>query len=164
MDASTSQKTLNNKLNTLIAENLEFGFKPGKSFFWQSQTKTVFYLPIKNYDDFSYLLHETAHAQLEHSQFKSDVNLIEIEVEAWQLAEQIAKRYDFAINTELIEDCLDSYREWLHKRSLCPNCNQNGLQTNQNTYNCFNCRCNWSVNDAMFCRLQRTKLQVLDQP
>jgi hypothetical protein len=70
----------------------------------------------------------------------------------------LAPRYRVAYDDNLIEDALDTYREWLHARSLCPTCGLTGLQTKTSTYVCMNCRCSWRPNDARQCALRRYKL------
>ncbi len=156
----TTQKSPNADVESL-AEQLKLDFpslkfESGDDFMWSPVTKTVKYKKITSETDAWSLLHETAHASLNHSSFKSDIELLEKEVEAWDHAfSVIAPNYTLKITRPYIEKQLDSYRDWLHLRSLCPNCNQTGIQTKTSHYGCINCNDSWSVNDARRCNLRR---------
>lgn len=151
---------IKSKFNKILQDFNKFIFKESTNFYWSSSEKIIYYKQITSSDDILLLLHEIAHAELEHKNFNLDVDLIKIEAEAWQKASSLALVYDLAINDELVQDSLDTYRIWLHKRSLCPDCNQNGIQTNQNVYSCINCRRKWRVNNSLFCKLRRTRLPI----
>src|SRR6266568_8281599 len=66
------------------------------------------------------LLHELGHALLGHADFKHDIELVQLEVAAWERARSLAKHYGLKINEDYIQDCLDTYRDWLHLRATCP--------------------------------------------
>lgn len=158
--------TLNikSKFNQIKKDFSGYGFEIGNNFYWDSSAKKIFTLPIESLEDLFLLLHEIAHAELGHEDFNTDIDLLRIEANAWQYAQTVlAKAYGLNISDVVIQDSLDSYRLWLHKRSLCPDCAQNGIQTNQNAYSCINCRRVWRVNNALFCRLRRVRLQVRSQ-
>lgn len=142
-----------------------YTFTQNKTFMWSPEKTTIFHpLPL-NLSDIWSLLHEIAHAQLNHTNYTLDIELVSYEAQAWRYAEQtLAPHYNLLIDTDYIEDHLDTYRQWLHTRSLCPRCGQNGFQATQNTYNCNNCRCLWRVNEARMCRLRRIKLPVRNHP
>lgn len=136
-----------------------YTFKPGE-FKWSPTSQTIFYKPPRTLEDLWSLLHELAHAELGHTTFGLDIELIQYEGEAWNCAAQLlAPRFGLDIDPNYIEDHLDTYRGWLFKRSLCPNCTQTGIQTTKNTYSCINCRCLWRTNEARTCALRRTRLQ-----
>lgn len=102
------------------------------------------------------LLHEVAHAKLGHTSFASDFELLKLEVEAWAEAAQLATKYGFVISENFVEDCLDTYRDWLYQRSTCPNCSTASLQIDKkNLYLCHNCNHSWRVSSARFCRPYR---------
>lgn len=158
MDATT---TLFNRLNpkVLSADYPQFTFKEDALCRWSPSTQTVYFAPLKQDEDVFSLLHELAHGLLAHTDFNNDLELIRKEVEAWEHAGTVvAPRYEVVIDETIIQEALDSYREWLHRRSACPNCQQNGLQIKTDTYQCINCRCQWRVNDARQCQLKRWKL------
>lgn len=135
-----------------------FSLKSG--FSWSSSTRTITHAPLVKVTDIWLLLHEIAHAELDHTDYSFDVELVRIEAEAWQHAQTVlAPRYSLVVDAEFIEDALDTYRQWLHSRSLCPKCDHTGIQQNKNTYSCINCRYFWRVNDARLCALRRIRLQ-----
>lgn len=158
--AATATQQLPLLLKQLISDFSEYNLTQGDDFVWHSATRTVTYAPVTRLQDLWSLLHELAHAQLNHTNYTRDISLIRCEAQAWQHAKEIlAPRYSLAIDDDFVQDNLDTYRLWLDSRSRCPTCNQNGVQTTTNTYSCINCRCLWRVNDARVCRLQRIRLQ-----
>ena len=133
----------------------QFTFSPDEICRWSADLNTIFYTP----EDNASLLHELGHALLGHSFFSQDIELIHMEREAWNKALEIAPRYGVSIDDEIIEAAMDTYREWLHRRSLCPNCQQTGLQSNKTRdYNCINCGTHWRNNDGRQKQLIRRKI------
>ena len=106
------------------------------------------------------LLHELGHARLAHKGYVSDLELLHKEVEAWQEALCLASLYGVDFDEEHMQDCLDTYRDWLHKRSMCPLCKTTGIQENERQYNCLNCGHIWHVTDSRFCRPYRLSKAV----
>ena len=141
-----------------------YTFVQGDNFVWSPQRRTITFCAPEALSDIWTLLHEIAHAELNHSIYNLDIDLISREAEAWEHARSvIASRYGLAIDPDHIEDHLDSYRHWLHERSKCPACAQNGFQVTKNTYRCHNCRCLWRVNEARMCALRRVRLPSQSQ-
>lgn len=101
------------------------------------------------------LLHEVGHASLKHHNYSSDLELLQLEAAAWQEGSRIGKSYGYQIDPNHIEDCLDTYRDWLHQRSACPKCTNRSFQQNNRQYTCYNCGTNWSVSLSRFCRPYR---------
>jgi hypothetical protein len=132
-------------------------FTEGDDFHWSPSNKTVTY--TQSSEDQASLLHELSHALLGHTDYKKDISLIEMERDAWQYAkDNLGPAYDQPIIDEIIEDALDSYRDWLHARSTCPNCQATGIQTKREEYRCLACRTKWRVNEARICALRRYTL------
>jgi hypothetical protein len=73
----------------------------------------------------------------------------------WEKAKQLAESLNYTIDPDHIQDCLDTYRDWLYQRSTCPTCTNCSLQTNSRTYACFNCGTNWNVSSSRMCRPYR---------
>ncbi len=121
---------------------------------WAPETKTVYFDTKRPHADWS-LLHETGHMLAEHTNYSTDIELLQMELEAWQKAQEISAKYDIKISKDHIEDCLDSYRDWLYKRSLCPTCSQTGIEKTSGTYSCINCAATWQVTRERFCRVYR---------
>lgn len=133
-------------------------FAGGEQFFWSPKDQTVFYDAKKLNEPGRWaLLHELSHCLLRHTTYKTDFELLQLEVAAWHKAEALAVTYGLKIDQNHIQNCLDTYRDWLHARSECPSCSEHGLQTNSTTYTCLNCHTEWKVSSARFCRPYRMK-------
>lgn len=131
-------------------------FVKSDTFRWSPKERTVYYADAS---DTASLLHETAHAALGHGEYASDIELLQMERDAWDLAAgSLSKKYGTAIDRETAEDMLDTYRNWLHDRSVCPACQATGVQSRQNHYSCLACGGAWRVNEARTCALRRYKL------
>ncbi len=144
-------------LSRLRADHPDITFVVGDTFKWSSAKREL--MMTESEGQSLYLLHELSHALLGHADFSLDIDLLRQEREAWDLVRStLASRYDVTCDDNLIEDALDTYREWLHARSLCPTCGLTGLQTKTSTYVCMNCRCSWRPNDARSRALRRYKL------
>ncbi|HSX47711.1 MAG TPA: hypothetical protein VLF63_02965 [Patescibacteria group bacterium] len=141
----------------------EVKFKSGHQFYWSPKTNQVIYKEGSNniHDTWS-LLHETGHALLNHATYKSDYELINIEVAAWHKAQDLAKQFNLEIDKDHIEDCLDTYRDWVYNRSICPNCTAKSIQQeNYHQYRCFNCKTVWRVSTNRFCRTYRVTKNII---
>lgn len=134
----------------------QFNFKLDPLFYWSSSQNTIFYNCEAN--DWQFLLlHELGHALLGHTYHQTDQQLLTMELDAWEQAKQLAPTYDVKINSTLIDDTVNSYRIWLHERSLCPYCHNTGFQIKDFEYQCPNCDHKWRVNSAKQVRLKRMK-------
>lgn len=131
----------------------------GETFLWSPKDKTVVYSPLKLAEQTGQwsLLHEIAHATLGHHTYDSDFELLQLEVAAWKEAKQLASSLQIEVDDNYIEDCLDTYRDWLHQRSTCPTCGSVGLQHGPREYRCHNCLSVWHVSSSRFCRPYRMK-------
>ena len=85
------------------------------------------------------LLHEVGHALLEHYDFKTEVGRLKMEVEAWEKARELCVLYGVYVDEELIESELDTYRDWLHQKSRCPECGLTRFQTPDGVFHCPKC-------------------------
>lgn len=158
MDVSIMPKT-NSLVKVLQKAFPELTFKESDDFRWSPQEKTVYFDGNASDNSVSELLHETAHGLLSHADYDRDIQLLGIERDAWTHAQTIlAPRFGVTIDQDLIEDALDSYRDWLHARSLCPDCRQTGIQNSHDTYFCLGCDSSWQTNEARRCALRRYKL------
>lgn len=84
-------------------------------------------------------LHELAHALLKHQNFSTDVKRLKMESAAWELAKNLAEKYQVPLDEDFIESELDSYRDWLHSRSKCPICGLTRFETPDQKYHCPLC-------------------------
>lgn len=141
-------------LSKLKADFSHLHFRISESFCWSPEEQTVYYNTGDAHGD-GLLLHEVAHGLLKHRQYSRDIELISIETEAWTKARTLAAAYGVALNEDTIQDHLDTYRDWLHARSRCPQCEATGLQTQRSQYRCLACGHHWRVNEARVCALRR---------
>lgn len=147
-------------IRTLEATYPEVSFVASDSFYWSPRKKVVNFvdeLLSKESGSWS-LLHEVGHALLDHTTFTSDFELVKLELAAWNKAQEIAKKVKIEIPDNHIQDCLDTYREWLYLRSTCPHCTSAGQQIKTSVYSCFNCNTTWEVSRSRQCRSYRRKL------
>ena len=135
-------------------------FKEHSEFYWSAFDKTIYYHPkILNTEEGLYrILHEIGHALSDHTNFTSGIQLLKFEAEAWQQAKELAVKYAVIIEDDFIETCLDSYRDWLHLRSTCPDCKNIAVESDSNQYHCFNCFSQWKVPQDQRTRHYRLKL------
>ena len=121
----------------LIKNFPEFRFKKGDKFAFRPP-RTIIFGPEEPFDELL-ALHEISHAILKHKDFKTDAKRLKMEMEAWEKAKELASLYEVEINDDLIQGELDTYRDWLHKKSRCPKCGLTRFQTPDSQYHCPSC-------------------------
>ena len=141
-------------IQTLSAAHPEYTFTEASDFFWDPNTKTVHYSPAHPNAP-ALLLHELAHGLLAHAGYERDVALLSMEAAAWETATQLGAKYGVPVSDATIQDHLDTYRDWMHARSTCPDCTATGYQTAPAAYTCPACSHVWRVNEARVCGLKR---------
>lgn len=130
----------------------QFNFAMANRARWSTSEQTIYCT-----DDDMQTLHELGHALCGHNHYVQDIELLSIERAAWDRAIQLAPQYDIRITEDVVEDALDSYRDWLHARSKCPHCDQTGLQSHDSLdYYCPNCGTTWTASDGKCRHLKRT--------
>jgi hypothetical protein len=129
------------------------------AFYWSPRTKTLHFVEERLSDTTGQaaLVHEACHALLGHTKYSTDAELLMLEVDAWGKAKELATGIGLDIDPEHIEDCLDTYREWLYARSTCPTCRTTSLQTDKTMYQCISCGASWRVSPSRFCRVYRMR-------
>jgi ribosomal protein L37AE/L43A len=157
---SSSNNSTNSKVkefvNKLAKDYPSINFRPGKQEHWSPKTNTITYNLSQPSKQFNFsLLHELAHALLEHNTYITDFELLKLESQAWELASRLGKKYGVKIDDDHIQNCLDTYRDWLHRRSACPTCGTHVLQRDVKNYQCFNCQTIWQVSSGRFVRPYR---------
>jgi len=128
--------------------------KKGELFSWNHTACVITYSPKAKSAD-AYLLHEFSHALLQHQEYARDIDLLKMERAAWDKAITIASNFHVTIDDNLIESALDTYRDWLHERSICPTCNATGIEASKQQYECVSCHTTWRANEARDCSLRR---------
>jgi hypothetical protein len=137
-------------------------YTAGEQFYWSPENQEIIYNQAARGKKAVWsLLHESGHALLGHTNFRADYELLRLEVAAWDKAKLLANELNLTIDDGHIEDCLDTYRDWLYRRSLCPNCNNKSLQQGDFVhYRCFNCHTIWKVNSDRFARTYRSTKKI----
>jgi hypothetical protein len=148
-------------VNALRQAYPNFTFVAGDQASWSAQKQQVTYALDESPGALWTVLHELGHAILGHASYESDLQLLQKETAAWNEAVELSAAYGIDIDNDHIQDCLDTYRDWLHKRSTCPTCGDHGLQSTQSLYNCLNCQNTWKVSSARFCRPYRLKKALM---
>jgi len=147
-------QSLNKLLTQLQVDYPQFHFAIGSSDRWDSNG-TVYYTAETSRPA---LLHELAHALLGHSTYQLDIELLRMERSAWDHAQHtLAPHYGVTMTNDDVQDALDTYRYWLHNRSLYPDCHLSGLQQSDGDYRCVGCSLTWRANAAKTCALRRFK-------
>lgn len=144
-------------VNQLQKDFPNLSFLADEQFYWSPKDQTVHYKKGSNPRNLWTLFHETSHGILGHKTFNTDFELLQIEMAAWNHAHELGKKYNIDIDVDHIENCLDTYRDWLHKRSVCPKCSLKGLQTSSSIYKCINCSHVWRVSKNRLCRPYRAQ-------
>lgn len=152
-----AMQQINDILPQLKTDFPHVKFVRGTDFVWSPKNKQITYVVSKSTNEIALwaLLHEVAHADLGHEHYEDDFALLQKEVAAWERAKVLAQGYDIVIGSNHIEDCLDTYRDWLHARAKCPACGVVSLQRRDGLYQCFNCKTTWKVPRSQLCRVSR---------
>ena len=150
------------KLQKTTAVNINY--QAADSYYWSPKNNTVFYQENDQSEVGRWtLLHETCHGLLQHTSYVTDFDLIRLELDAWEEAKVLAKSFNINIDEDHVQDCLDSYRDWQYKRSICPHCNLGGIQTDAKTYTCIFCERSWTVSKERFFRPYRKKVASVNE-
>ena len=146
-------------LDQLAADFPDIKFIPSERFQWSPEEKTIYFVDGYKNGEWS-LLHEGGHMLCGHKNYSNDLGLLRMEVEAWEKARELAKKYSQSIDQRHIDKCLDTYRDWIYKRSSCPRCTQAGIEKTTGNYQCINCKYLWKVSKERFCRTYRKTVTV----
>lgn len=124
-------------LNQLVKDFSQFRFVRGKKFKFRPP-KTIVVGPNEAEADMM-LLHEVGHALLKHRSYATDLSRLKMEAAAWEKARELAIHYEIAFREEAAQEELDTYREWLHQKSRCPECGLTRFQSSDGAYHCPRC-------------------------
>lgn len=124
-------------LDKLRVDFPELKFILGKKFAFRPP-KTVVVGP-EEANDSLLLMHELGHALCHHRNFGTDAERIKMEREAWEKARELCVAYEVSYDEETVEAELDTYRDWLDKKSRCPSCGLTRFQAPDGTYHCPQC-------------------------
>ena len=124
-------------LEQLIGDFLDFRFLMGRKFTFRPP-RTIVIGPSEPFWRLL-VLHEVGHAICKHKCFRMDVERLKMENQAWEEAHRLALRYGVKVDEDLIQNELDTYRDWLHQKSRCPICRLTRFQTPDSQYHCPRC-------------------------
>lgn len=145
-------------MDRIIKDFPQFTFIAGSYFKWSPNSQSITYDPrrVRSNDGKIALVHEIGHATLGHRIYKYDMELIKMEMDAWDVVRQLAPKYKLRIDEKHIAYCIDTYDYWLTKRATCPDCQNFSLQKTRDQYGCFACGSVWNVNWRKDRRVTRT--------
>jgi hypothetical protein len=124
-------------LEKLRSDYPELIFRLGAKFSFLPPKTVILGPPQENYALLT--LHELSHAILKHKDYTRLIQLLKIEAEAWGMAQQLALKYNIPFDEEFSQAKLDTYRNHLHKKSLCPSCRQPRPQKQNGQFHCPLC-------------------------
>lgn len=133
---------------------------------WSPNSRTITYdsRRLKTNNGKAALLHEIGHARMGHRIYKYDMELLRMEMEAWDIARQLAPEHGVTIDEEHVARTIATYDEWLTKRATCPDCANFSLQKGRDLYGCFACGSIWNVNWRKDRRVMRTVVERYENP
>lgn len=127
MDATFLAKIRSDFPDIRFIDGARFSFRPPKTVVVEPDGEELL------------LLHEIGHALIGKNDFKTEIGRLKIEVMAWEKARELCGTYGVAIDEDLIETELDTYRDWLHQKSRCPLCGLTRFQTPDGAFYCPRC-------------------------
>ena len=154
----TTMPSISSLIPKLAQQYPDITFIEAEQFAWSPTERTISYAPQEAAAE-QLLLHELSHALLDHHEYQRDIQLLQMETAAWEKAKTLAPLYEAEISEDVLQDHLDTYREWMHARSTCPECKATGYQTGALAYSCPACAHEWRVNEARLCGLKRYSLK-----
>ena len=144
----------------IIAKYDHFQFLPAGFFSYDASEEIINYDPdrLPSRAGKIALLHEISHCELGHFHYKYDLELLMLEVAAWNHTKKLAKQHGVDIAHQYIQDCIASYDEWVTKRGTCPGCDNFCIEQDENVFRCFVCNTRWRVSNEPQKRITRTLL------
>ncbi len=124
-------------LDRVKADFPEVTWRGGKKYLFRPP-KTIVLGPAEPHDDLL-LLHELGHYLCKHRDYATIPRRVKMEREAWDKARELCERYGVEYDEEVAEDELDTYRDWLDKKSRCPRCGLTRFQTPDGDFHCPRC-------------------------
>jgi len=133
-------------------------FEPANFFLYSSSQEIVYYNPQKLQTNIGRLnlLHEISHSLLGHTDYDYDIELLIMEVKAWDKTRELAPQFKVKIDESYIRQCIQSYDQWVSLRATCPSCKNFNFQHSKSEFRCFNCQTRWQVNSRKDKRVTRT--------
>ena len=136
---ATTTRSISSLRKKIFETYPQFTFSTNETACWSPRENTVYYSDRPSWYELAVLLHELGHALLDHQGYHQDIELVAMEQSAWLKAESLASELKVKLDQSIIDDHLDTYRDWLHARSRCPQCQQAGIQQIDLAYRCVIC-------------------------
>ncbi len=124
-------------LERLKSDYPDFRFRSGAKFAFRPP-KTIVIGPEEPSDSLL-LLHELGHAVSQHRSFGTVAERVKMEREAWNKAKEFCDKYGVFYDENKVEQELDTYRDYLDKKSRCPKCGLTRFQTPDGAFHCPQC-------------------------
>ncbi|MBQ8985272.1 hypothetical protein IJ076_01805 [Candidatus Saccharibacteria bacterium] len=128
MDATFLAKLKSDYPDYRFVAGAKFSYRPPRTIIYKKDSEEV--------SDCLLMLHELGHALSHHRTFKTEVGRLKMEVQAWEKARELCTVYGVEIDKDLIQEELDTYRDWLHQKSRCPECGLTRFQTPDGIWHC----------------------------
>lgn len=154
------ERVRSSKIEQIFAEFAHHEFMADSDFYFDAADDVIYYDASRlstNLGALS-LLHEIAHAELAHFDFRTDLELFAMETQAWAKTRELAQRHGIACSDRYIRSCLNTYSRWIDQRSTCPTCDNFSLQTDSSTYQCFSCQARWRIQETANTSIRRVRL------
>lgn len=131
----------------IIAQYKQYQFLPAGFFSYDAAEEVINYDPIRlqRAQGKISLLHEISHCELGHFNYQYDIELLMMEIDAWYYTKKLANKHNIALDEKYVQDCINSYEDWLTKRATCPMCDNFCFEKSKNLYSCFICDTHWKV-------------------
>lgn len=133
---------------------------------WSPRSQTITYDPqrLRRNDGKIGLLHEIGHLKLGHRHYTYDMQLLGMEMDAWDFVRHMAPGFGLQVDETHIARCIATYDDWLSKRATCPDCHNFSLQQDRSNFSCFSCGSKWQVNVRLDKRVKRTVIERFHHP
>ncbi|MBR2587136.1 hypothetical protein IKE71_02045 [Candidatus Saccharibacteria bacterium] len=125
-------------LETLKSDHPDLSFKPGRKFLFRPKRSITYLEANENFR--LLLLHELAHALLGHFTFNRSLERLQIERDAWEKTRELCELYNVPFDEELAEAELNTYRDWVHQKTLCKTCGLSCLEVSKESLFCPFCQ------------------------
>lgn len=116
-----SFKKMPEVVQKIINDFSDLNFYIGNKFMFRPPNNI--FLDKKIVDNYALLLlHEIGHALSKHRDYKTYFKLLDMETEAWEKAEILASKYGVFYDENLVQEHLDTYRDFLYTKTTCLYC------------------------------------------